>query len=245
MDLRDGPQLRRLRGGKGDNDKPIVVKANANGKSSNSSNPFFRMHPSILEVVRQTMNPKKGTLYKGNFGRYNFEGSGPDGSYQDMRLSAIGGIVSLPGSADQALHADTPHLFEHETLPAHYINAFTLGCSGSDTLVGCTAFIHGSHNIEFTAQYLNEEADNAITGTTEWGAGNHSKIYEFLVRPQLELGDVILFDCRTLHFGLGNQSCSVERPLLYCNMTHAWFHDPKNWDTHHPIFQHHGDGSDN
>jgi Phytanoyl-CoA dioxygenase (PhyH) len=245
MDLRDGPRLRRLRGGRQDNDGPVVLRANDNGNSSDcSSNRFFRLHPSILEVVRQTMNPRKGTLYKGNFGRHNFEGSGPDGSYQDMRLSSIGGIVSLPGSADQALHADTPHLFEHQTLPAHYINAFTLGCSGRDTQVGCTAFIHGSHNIEFTAQYLNDEAAST-SSIGERAVGDHNQVYDFLVRPQLELGDVLLFDCRTLHFGLGNQSSNVERPLLYCNMTHAWFHDPKNWDSHHPIFHHHGDGSDN
>lgn len=221
MDLRDGPRLRKLRGD--NNDKPVVVKAANN--HTNGANPFLRLHRSILEVVRRTMNPKSGTLYKGNFGRHNFNGSGPDGSYQDMRLSAIGGIVSLPGSADQALHADTPHLFEHATLPAHYINAFALGCEGNPK-VGCTSFVHGSHKIEFTAEYLADDDH-----------GKNKKVFEFLVRPQLELGDVILFDCRTLHFGLANTSKQVERPLLYCNITHAWFYDPKNWNNRRPIFE--------
>ena len=267
MDLRDGPRIRQLRGRGGgennSNNKPIVLKgsqmepedvsattpatpATSNGHES-AANPFFRQNPSVLEVVRRTMNPRVGNLYKGNFGRYNFSGGGPDGSFQDIRLSAVGGIVSLPGSADQALHADTPHLFEHATLPAHYINAFTPGCSG-DSLVGCTAFVNGSHKIEFTAQYLAEDVghDNS-NGNSNGGSSqhpssaasgdNHNAVFHFLARPQLELGDVVLFDCRTLHFGLANMSKSVERPLLYCNMTHAWFTDPKNWDDHHPVFE--------
>lgn len=174
------------------------------------------------------MNPKVDNLYRGNFGRYNFGGSGPDGSFQDMRLGWIGGIVSLPGSADQALHADAPHLFEIGTLPAHYINAFTPGCAGSPN-VGCTALIHGSHKIEFTTQYMDEDDTVAMRDNTR-------DVFNYLVRPQLELGDLLLFDCRTLHFGLANTSKDIERPIIYCNMTHAWFHDPKNWDDHRPIF---------
>jgi len=242
MDLRDGPQLRKMRGGreKVSNNKPIVLQRDNTSPSSEGDNvvasdkinPFFRQNASMLEVVRRTMNPQVGDLYKGNFGRWNFSGSGPDGSYQDMRLSSIGGIVSLPGAAEQALHADTPHLFEVQTLPAHYINAFTLGCAADDQ-VGCTAFIHGSHFIEFTTKYM-AESDNS-NSSNKAKAGD--EVYEFLVRPQLELGDVLLFDCRTLHLGLANMSDRVERPILYCNMTHAWFVDVKNWDQNQPIFK--------
>ena len=254
MDLRDGPNLRNMRRGTTTNanhqqdvllTKPIVLQGNNDTvvvtedkdiDTGNSRTPtpnrFFRQHASILQIVRRTMNPRVGNLYQGNFGRWNFSGRGPDGSFQDLRLSAVGGIVSLPGSADQALHADTPHLFETETLPAHYINAFTLGCPG-DEQVGCTAFIHGSHNIDFTAQYMADPD----AGSSSQSAASSDQVFEFLVRPQLELGDVILFDCRTLHFGLANTSDKVERPLLYCNMTHSWFTDVKNWDNHHPIFK--------
>ena len=256
MDIRDGPQLRLMRRGKepssgksrteGDIvlNKPIVLHGNndttsdampENDQEDPGTKPsrFFRQNTSILQIVRRVMNPKVGSLYKGNFGRWNFSGSGPDGSFQDLRLSAVGGIVSLPGSADQALHADTPHLFETQTLPAHYINAFTLGCAG-DERVGCTAFVHGSHRLEFTAEYMAEPDSSQTTGKKE---GSSDRVFDFLVRPQLELGDVILFDCRTLHFGLANTSDHVERPLLYCNMTHSWFTDVKNWDNHHPIFK--------
>jgi ectoine hydroxylase-related dioxygenase (phytanoyl-CoA dioxygenase family) len=171
------------------------------------------------------MNSKREDLYKGNIGRYNFNGTGADGSFQDLRVSPVGGIVSLPGAAEQAIHADTPHLFEHiPNLPAHYINIFTPGVS-FDESVGGTAFCHGSHNLEFTAKYYSSDDDD------------NSKVYPFLVRPRLTLGDVVLFDCRILHFGLANTSKAIERVVLYTNTTHAWFHDPKNWDDQKPIFE--------
>jgi ectoine hydroxylase-related dioxygenase (phytanoyl-CoA dioxygenase family) len=255
MDLRDGPHLRKLRkeereqleewrsgggGGGGDSggdihgdpSSPIITS------SAGSYNSCLRFHPDILEIVKRTMNPKSTDLYRGNFGRYNFEGSGPDGSFQPLRVGPMGGIVSLPGSADQALHADTPHLFEHlDCLPAHYINAFCPGApdlevardeDGSatgSTLVGGTAFIHDSHQLSFTAEMENGDS---MSGRT--------KMIKHLVRPSLQLGDVVLFDCRILHFGLANNSKDVERPLLYVNITHAWFHDPKNWDDRQRIF---------
>ncbi len=182
------------------------------------------------------MNPRNEDLYKGNVARYNFNGSGPDGSPQPLRIGPMGGIVSLPGSADQALHADTPHLFEHvDCLPAHYINAFCLGiekvemevdrdgCATGSTPVGGTAFIHNSHQLSFTA-------------TTELSLVENEQMLQHLVRPSLQLGDVVLFDCRILHFGLANNSQDIERPLLYTNMTHAWFLDPKNWNDQQSIF---------
>jgi hypothetical protein len=32
--------------------------------------------------------------------------------------------MSLPGCADQTIHADTSHLYVHTQLPAHYVNLF-------------------------------------------------------------------------------------------------------------------------
>ena len=173
-------------------------------------------------------------LFKGNFGRYNFDGGGPDGSFQDLRVGPVGGIVSLPGAADQALHADTPHLFEHiSCMPAHYINAFTPGCPSHDR-VGQTALIHTSHCLDFTARYCAPDDEN------ENQQQQQEQLWKHLVRPRLELGDVLLFDCRILHFGLANYASSnVERPLLYTNMTMHWFHDPKNWDDQRSIFSEH------
>ena len=214
LDLRHGPALNRLRSTEDRGNEVVILRPKSHFTG------FLRGHASLLEILYRTMNPKSDTLYKGNMGRYNFNGSGPDGSYQDLRLSIVGGIVSFPGAGDQALHADTPHLFEHiPDLPAHYINVFTPGVA-FDKGAGGTAFVHGSHNLQFTAKFCDD----------------HPSMFPHLVRPCLSLGDVVLFDCRILHFGMANHSSSVERVLLYTNSTHAWFHDPKNWD-HQSIFE--------
>ena len=152
-------------------------------------------------------------------------------------------FLPLPCVKDQAIHADTPHLFEHlDQLPAHYINAFALGAhvggvydndgnfTGS-TSVGGTAFVHGSHKLSVTARWHQEDSTSSLLGGT-----NREDMLRHAVRPSLQVGDVVLFDCRILHFGLANTSKSVQRPLLYVNMTHAWFHDPKNWNNRKQIF---------
>ena len=246
MDVRDGPHLQQMRAA-------AAADTTAPPSSSSSSSSwtvtattdlslakeFFRGHPDLLQVVRRTTNPKDPNLYMGNFGRWNFSGSGPDGSFVDLRVGPIGGIVSLPGAADQALHADSPHLFEHlATLPAHYINAFTPGCQTEDDGVGQTAFIHGSHKLDVTAKFFANDGNETSANHTMTAGDVHSNqdLWRHLVRPRLTVGDVLLFDCRILHFGLANTSTNVERPLLYTNMTMHWFQDPKNWDDERPIF---------
>ena len=237
MDLRHGPALSKLRarkeGSAVDGGKSIVLTASEDHYGDGL---FLRGHPSLLEIIRRTMNPGSSSfedtsqstkntkpLFLGNIGRWNFGGSGNNGAYQDLRVSPIGGIVSLPGSAEQALHADTPHLFEHvPDLPAHYINVFA-PCTAFDEKVGGTAFIHGSHDLSFTAQH--------------YDADHNASFYPYLVRPKVSLGDVILFDCRILHFGLANTSQNIERCICYVNTWHDWFHDAKNWDKNRAIFE--------
>jgi hypothetical protein len=245
MDLRDGPHLRKLRRTEHEHyalwglpdDTPDHAPAVTLTRGSKDS--CLRFHVDLLEIVKRTMNPTDPALFLGNFGRYNFEGSGPDGSPTPLRIGPMGGIVSLPGGADQAIHADTPHLFETiDCLPAHYINAFALGrkgegecdtdgCFTGSTSVGGTAFVHGSHHLSFTA---------GLADDSTLSVAAHPMVLKNLVRPSLQLGDVLLFDCRVLHFGLANTSNTVERPMLYVNMTQSWFHDPKNWDDRQPIF---------
>jgi len=244
MDLRHGPALSDLRnrreGSAEAGGKSIVLSAS---EDKHGDGVFLRGHPSLLEIIRRTMNPGSASdpdrdaagssssnnenkpLYLGNIGRWNFGGTGNNGSYQNLRVSAVGGIVSLPGSADQALHADTPHLFEHlPDLPAHYVNVFC-PCTVFDEAVGGTAFVHGSHDLRFTARHCSDDGNS------------NQRVYPFLVRPRLSLGDVILFDCRILHFGLANTSSTVERCICYVNTWHDWFHDAKNWDKNRAIFE--------
>ena len=203
--------------------KPRILTA-----QDKSTLEFLRGHANILEIVRTVMNPVQDGFAQGNLGRYNFNGSGADGSFQNLRIGPVGGIVSLPGAADQALHADTPHLFEHlSCLPAHYINVFTPGSVAHET-VGQTALLHGTHKLDVTSKYNDPSKDEAKQKQELWKA--------HLVRPFLQVSDVLLFDCRLLHFGMANESKDVERPLLYTNMWMHWFHDPKNWEHERPIF---------
>ena len=232
---------------------------------SGSSSFFFRNHPDLLEVVFRAMNPIDKAVARGNVGRFNFSVGRP-GTVQDLRVGPIGGLVSLPGAADQALHADTPHLFEAifkqtlwstdrleatdtskdiSSLPPHYINAFTSGCASSDR-VGQTAFLVQTHDLAVTARYEDDE-DSSRRSSSDESADLRTQLWKnHLVRPQLEPGDVILFDCRILHFGMANMTMPTssstkhcpgkERPILYTNMSMHWFHDPKNWDNQRPIF---------
>ena len=272
VDLRDGPASKERRDKENKaaykkmqiqpetDDVPTIVPS-AEGMFEGS----IRFHPSILRIVRKLFNPLPEDdkncapkLHHGNFGRWNFGGAGPDGTPLPLRVGQVGAVVSMPGSADQAIHADTPHLFEHiDCLPCHYANLFTPGASLEDKFdadgnftgdmdAGGTAFVHGSHRLSVTASLTAEQRDS-LEGTALSTTGSASKLrddmHARIVRPSLRLGDAIIFDCRVLHFGLANRSridpldsLSGRRPMLYVNLTHSWFHDPKNWDLNKKIF---------
>jgi len=223
----------------------------------------IRFDPTILKIVEAVCNPLEKAnnndeanppLFKGNFGRWNFEGCGPNGKPQPLRIGQVGAIVSLPGAADQAVHADISHLFEnYDMLPCHYVNVFTMGCdsncdyegdfdidgnfSGSN-LVGGTAFVHGTHRLSVAAR-LTAEDGNGIDNISVSAAkkDTRNEMHMRVIRPSLRSGDALIFDCRILHFGLANRSESeLRRPMLYVNMTHSWFNDPKNWDERQSVF---------
>ncbi len=229
----------------------------------------LRFNPIILEIVRKLLNPKDDSnntkegipMYKGNFGRYNFNGRGPNGTPQSLRVGQVGSVISLPRAGDQAIHADTPHLFElYDSLPCHYANLFILGDDGTefstsdslhvdedgnfrgDNKVGGTAFIHGSHKLTVTARLTGEDEGEATDyHSTSTVLSKREKardeMHMRIIRPSLVMGDALIFDTRVLHFGLANQSKTKCRPMLYVNMTHSWFNDPKNWDDERSIFE--------
>ena len=201
LDIRDGPHVRRLRG-------PAVRVP------LSEADDVLRGNASVQQILRDTMTPNDDYRRAGNWGRHNF------GGVPDISVGPVGEIVSLPNSADQALHADTPHLWDHiPDLPAHYINVFAIACG---TAAGQTAVVPGSHNLDVTADWERQ--------------GIASPLADKVVRPALQVGDVLLFDCRILHFGLANGT-EEERAILYTNVTLPWFHDPKNWDDRKTIFE--------
>ena len=281
VDLRDGPAINALRvkeneraykelGLKIDTDEdkgPTILTSSQEGTVDGS----IRFHPSILRISRALFNPhaEEDTngdnsavkLYSGNFGRWNFGGAGPDGTPQPLRVGQVGTVLSLPGSGDQAMHADTPHLFEHiDCLPCHYANLFTPGkaqegildedgCFTGGTHAAGTSFIYGSHRLSVTAEMTAEDASGVEKGSIIFSAAsperNERVMHLRMIRPSLEMGDALIFDTRILHMGLGNTSTPNKdaadanegrRPMLYVNLTHSWFHDPKNWDDRKGIF---------
>lgn len=116
VDLRSGPMTERLRRcqnemaasvmgsndgmrtadltGKDDAEhyRPTIIRGDITGTVV-----CWRFHPSILAIIRATLNPRDVSLYRGNFGRWNFGGDGPNGSPQPLRLGQIGSVLSCPG----------------------------------------------------------------------------------------------------------------------------------------------------
>lgn len=221
-----------------------------------------RYHPTILSVLHESMNPPNPIpgVEKGNWGRWNFEGPGPEAPVP-LRVGIPGTIFSFPGCADQTIHADTPHLFVHQSLPPHYVNLFVVTTENTVTHtkhtevtfdaadeneallhpnkcpgilrgfpIGMTSFVVGSQDLGITKEVMTGEEGQVL-------------LEDRLIRPQLSIGDAVLFDCRILHFGLANQllekkdSVDGWRPLLYVNYHHTWFHDPKNWNDKERLFE--------
>lgn len=145
--------------------------------------------------------------------RWNFNGGGPEAGPPPLKAGEVGAVMSLPGSIDQTIHADTAHLWTHAQLPGHYYNLFLPGVQCPE-VAGQTAFVLGTHHLKSCAKVMTQE-------------GGQAELEEKLIRPHLQLGDALVFDCRILHFGLGNHSTDVWRPMLYINYHQQWFVDPK------------------
>jgi Phytanoyl-CoA dioxygenase (PhyH) len=206
----------------------------------------IRHHPALLSILREVLNPAPADPRDqlGNWGLWNFEGSGPASGPPEFAVGQVGAVMSLPGCADQTIHADTSHLYVHTQLPAHYINLFLPAVAADSASaaieVGQTAFVLDSHQLRISAHIMNEE-------------GGQEELEKRLVRPHLQAGDCLLFDCRILHFGLANQYKASDstpstdgpvsqsqkdgwRPLLYVNYHHKFFNDPKNWNDKEKLF---------
>ena len=189
----------------------------------NQSKELSRRHPSILNIVKDLFNPTSNHK-DGNWGKYNFQGGGI-GSVPEPIVSPIGCVVSDPGARAQQIHADTPHLFENIHMNPHYINCFLpIVDNHQDLSVGQTGFFIGTHVLKTSA--------DVVRSIQSSDGQNVSKLKSRLVRPHLRTGDCLLFDTRTFHFGLPNDSQNTRRCILYINFTQHWFarqRTDKNW----------------
>ena len=122
-----------------------------------------------------------------------------------------GAVIADPGAGPQQPHLDGGHLFqathgyEQVQAPVHCVNVFL-------PLVDVT-----------------EE-----NGPTEFWPGSHvvSRARTFSTLPSVALAgsrsDVIIFDYRVVHRGLGNVG-SAPRPVLYLTFCRSWFRDQQNF----------------
>ena len=191
----------------------------------------LRNHQGLSDILSEVMNPPGGNSARGNWGRWNFEGLGPDFP-PPLNIGELGCVMNFNGCADQTIHADTSHLYVHTptSLPPHYINIFCPAVDESKLsyAIGQTAFVVESHKLEMSTKIMVEENGNI-------------ELCKRIIRPHLKAGDCLLFDCRILHFGLANQCLSQDgtggyRPLLYQNVWNSWFNDPKNWNDREKLF---------
>ena len=118
------------------------------------------------------------------------------------------------GFGAQSWHADGPNLFtadgeagaRDDTLPAHAINVFV-------PLVAL-----------------------GVNGATEFALGSHRRGFDrspARAAPRCALGDAVLFDYRTWHRGLANES-DADRPVLYLVVARPWWRDDRNDPTNNP-----------
>ena len=135
-------------------------------------------------------------------------------------------MITMLDCGDQAIQADTPHLFEHLDLAPHYIDFFInatetqstdngSSCNDStnyeedefngDSYMGGIAFLAGTHKLEICTMCMPEH---------ENGYSRTEKLTR-IIRPSLELGDALLFDCRILYFGLTNNSQAANNSEVF------------------------------
>lgn len=133
----------------------------------------------------------------------------------DAVLAYVGLVSSGPGSVAQPWHADGVPLFPGDhALPAHALNCFAPIVDVSRPM-GPTEFVPGSHNPGPVARALaaalargREPAD--------------------VFSPELSVGDVLVYDQRTVHRGVPNRT-NTERPILYLLFARPWFREHINF----------------
>ena len=133
----------------------------------------------------------------------------------DAKLAYVGLVSSGPGSVAQPWHADGVPLFPGSNdLPAHALNCFAPLVNVSRRM-GPTEFVPGSHKpgpvaraLEAALQRGREPAD--------------------VFSPELSVGDVLVYDQRTVHRGVPNRT-TTERPILYLLFARPWFREHINF----------------
>jgi len=155
----------------------------------------------------------------------NRESSSTNSSSAFCKISS-GCFIAESGAAKQNWHTDGPSLAlpHHMDLLPYALNIF-IPLINVDSSNG-TCFLPGSH------------LDSSITGPESLTATGSSsspllrqrqqKYAANFVAPKITAGDVLLFDYRVWHRGLGN-SGTATRPVVYATYSPTWFVDSQNF----------------
>lgn len=124
----------------------------------------------------------------------------------DCQATHMGCMFSRPGSEKQMYHQDGPHLNEGgRHLPPHALNVF-IPLVNVTRALGPTEFIPTTH--------FQENWDEKIPS----------------VAPTLNVGQVLLFDYRIRHCGLGNKGVA-DRPVIYISYGKKGWTDRENFSS--------------
>lgn len=148
----------------------------------------------------------------------------------DAKLLFQGLVATEPGTGEQALHSDGPHVGEQWRLhdasadqalgaqhPCHCLTVFVpLVDLNADN--GATNFLPGTHHSAIASAALEAEAEEA---GSSGGAGRFVQLHP-------KAGDAILFDYRLFHAGAANRSLQ-RRPILYMIYARPWYSDDFNF----------------
>ena len=137
---------------------------------------------------------------------------------EHLIIGSYGSVVSMPKSNNQHVHYDHPRLFLDAdleslggNLPPYAIHLFIPLVEVNENN-GRTRIWPGSHHLPSSKKdLLIKEGES--------------------VESNLNVGDCLILDYRTLHAGIGNNSSQI-RPLIYVIYQRAWFRDQVNY-THH------------
>lgn len=132
-----------------------------------------------------------------------------------------GVLLTEPGGAEQAWHADGEHLFPDRPvhLPVHCLNVF-LPLVDVTFSNGPTEFAPGSHRLTRLAGANAHTQDQDLLAAIGYESAT--------VTPTLNRGDVVLFDYRIAHRGLAHHG-DQRRPVLYETWAAPWFRDGVNF----------------
>ena len=132
-----------------------------------------------------------------------------------VHLSNFTAVVSHPGASQQHTHRDNDHLFFNPgvgpNLPVYAINV-AVPLIDVDRRTGPTGVWLGSHRL---AQGISVENDTMTV-------------------CELQRGDLMLLDYRTMHAGLPNASRQA-RPIVYMVYARPWFFDHGNHVSRMPM----------